>query len=201
MQISSFLRVATTVLGLGLGLLLSACGSSGTSTAGGDGESPSTTAAVSGASTTTPGEADGGSTGGDTDGDLCAAVPADQVAGILGQDIAAAQPLKVSDRFRSQGTLPGCTYVAEPSAAGTLMVVSAEFLECSEAEGVFTDPVAKRTELSGVGDRAMARADATDSTLFIDVITEKGDQCLYVRIFQGAPEAQTKELTNALLGG
>ena len=80
------------------------------------------------------------------------------------------------------------------------MVVSAEFLACSDAEGVFTDPGVPRVELSGVGDRAMARADAIDTTLYIDTISEDGDRCLFVRIFEGAPEAQAVELTNALLG-
>lgn len=198
MQISSILRVATPIVGLGL--VLSACSSSGTSTAAGDGGSPTTTAAGSDASTTTAAGDGGGSTGGAAGGDLCASVPADQVAEILGTDVAAAEPLAASDRFRSANTLPGCKYLAEPSAAGALMVVSAEFLACSDAEGVFTDPGVPRVELSGVGDRAMARADLIDSTLYIDTISEDGDQCLFVRIFQGAPEAQAAELTNALLG-
>lgn len=197
MQISSLLRVATPIVGLGL--VLSACSSSGTTTAGGDGGSPTTTAG-SDASTTTAAAGDGGGSTAGADGDLCASVPADQVATILGSDVAAAEPLAVSDRFRSANTLPGCKYLTEPSAAGALMVASAEFLACSDAEGVFTDPGVPRVELSGVGDRAMARADLIDSTRYIDTISQDGDRCLFVRIFQGAPEQQAAELTNALLG-
>lgn len=196
MKTTTLLRIATPVVGLGLAL--SACSSSGSSSASG-GTSTTAAAGSAGASSTTAGGSGTGS-GTASGADLCSTVSAEKASTILGQPVTAAKALSASDRFRSSNTLPGCKYLGAPTAAGDALLVNAERLPCPDAEGVFTDTTVTRKDLAGVGDKAAARPDMVDASLYIDTVSKKGDECLYVRIYQGAPEAKAKALSNAFWG-
>lgn len=199
MKTPTLLRVATPLLGLGL--VLSACGGSGSSTASG-GNASSTTAA-GGASTTAGNGSGGGSgsgSGAASGGTLCTVVSADQMTELLGQQVTEAKDISADGRFRSSSTLPACKYLGAPVAGSEFMLVAAEQISCGESAGFFDDPVAKRKALAGVGDKAAYRPDAVDPTLVIDTFSQKGDQCMLVRIFKGTDEATATKVTNALWG-
>ncbi len=169
----------TLVPAAGLALALAGCSSS----SGSGSAATSTTAGSGGASSTT-------TAAGSSGGDLCATVPGDKVAAALGVTVTSAKPMSAGERFRSSNTLPSCIY-----KGATVNVAHAEFIPCTEYQGLKTDPVANRKPLSGVGDEAVARADASSAGTFIDSVSKKGDRCLYLLIIQGADEAKTKAVT------
>lgn len=198
MKTTTLLRIATPVVGLGLAL--TACSSSGSTSSGAGSGATSSTAASGGAGASSAAGTGSGSGASATGADLCTTVTAEKVSSILGVPVTGAKALSASDRFRSANTRPGCKYLGTPTAGGDFLLVSAEKLSCPDADGVFDDPTVKRAALSGVGDKAAARPDMVDASLLIDTVSKKGDECLFVRIYQGAPEAKAKALTNAFWG-
>lgn len=177
------------------GLVLGACSSSSSPNA--SGSSPS--------SASGGGNASGGGSGGDSGGSsgaksLCAAVSAEKMGNLLGENVTGSKELSASERFRSGSQLPACKWLGQPVAGAEFKLVDAEQIDCSQADGLFNDPVANRQELSGVGDKAAFRPDALPNDKVIDTFSRKGNTCLFVRIYKGTDQATAKDLTNALLG-
>lgn len=200
MDTTPLLRAAFPLVALGL--VAGAC-SSGSTTATSSGDASTTTASGSGDDAAPSGASDESTPGGDRD--VCASVSADQVAGILDTEVLSAENLSVSDTMRSRNDAVGCNYLGKPLAGADNNVVIAEFMDCAELTAIQDDTTFEQFELSGVGDRTMARPGLNmdtaeyDQSIVANVATIDGEDCLFITLFQPASQEQAIELTNAIL--
>ncbi len=187
-----------------LGLAVGAC-SSGSTTASGAGDASTTTSAGSGGDAASGDASSGGAGTPGGDRDVCASVSADQVAEILDTEVLSAEALSVSDTMRTRNDAVGCNYLGKPLAGADNNVVIAEFMDCEELTAIQDDTTFEQFELSGVGERTMARPGLSmetgeyDESIVANVATVDGDDCLFITLFQPASQAQAVALTKAIL--